>query len=56
MKLKTAVYYAAMFLQLDAVCAALESESGEYDGAVKDCINRPATCEKLGRRNIVLEP
>lgn len=47
MKLKTAVYYAAMFLQLDAVCAALESESEEYDGSVKDEIDRLVRCANL---------
>lgn len=47
MKLKTAVYYAAMFLQLDSVCTALEGESEEYTGAVKDEIDRLVRCANL---------
>ena len=47
MKLKTAVYYAAMFLQLDAVCSALESESEEYDETIKDEIDRLVRCANL---------
>lgn len=47
MKLKTAVYYAAMFLQLDAVCTALESASTSYTGATKAEIDRLVRCANL---------
>ena len=46
MKLKTAVYYAAMFLQLAEVCEALEGD-GEYPAAAAGEIDRLTRCLNL---------
>ncbi len=46
MKLKTAVYYAAMFLQLGEVCEALEGE-GDYPAAAAGEIDRLTRCLNL---------
>ena len=46
MDLKTVVYYAAMFLQLEDVTEALESDS-EYIGETADEIDRLTRCANL---------
>lgn len=47
MKLKDAVYYAAMFLQLGEVCEALESDNANYSGDVKSEIDLLVRCANL---------
>ncbi len=47
MKLKEAVYYAAMFMQLDNVCAALENSGGETDEETEKEIDRLVRCANL---------